>query len=56
MRKNYFLTLLMTLCLTSLAFGQVILAEGFDYADGSLVPNGGGPVLVVMEIYFSNIW
>ena len=41
MRKNYFLTLLFTLCLSAFSFGQVILAEGFSYADGSLVPNGG---------------
>jgi len=41
MRKNYFLTLLLTLCISAASFGQVILAEGFDYADGPLVPNGG---------------
>lgn len=41
MKKNYFLTLLFTLCLSAFSFGQVILAEGFDYSDGSLVPNGG---------------
>ena len=41
MRKNYFFTLLFTLLITSFSFGQVILAEGFDYADGPLVPNGG---------------
>ncbi|MEQ6125095.1 DUF5689 domain-containing protein [Pseudotenacibaculum sp. MALMAid0570] len=41
MRKNYFLTLLFTLCLSAFSFGQVILAEGFSYSDGNLVPNGG---------------
>ncbi len=41
MKKHYFLTLLITLCVSTLSFGQVILAEGFSYADGSLVPNGG---------------
>ncbi len=41
MKKNYILTLLMTLCVTVASFGQVILAEGFSYADGSLVGNGG---------------
>ena len=42
MRKNYFLTLLITLCFSTLSFGQVIHAEGFDYPDGSLVSNGIG--------------
>ena len=40
MKKNYFLTLLLTLCFSTFSFGQVILAEGFSYADGSLVGNG----------------
>ena len=37
MRKNYFLTLLVTLFVTSLPFGQVTLPhyEGFDYAVGT---------------------
>ena len=39
MKKLYIL--LFTILITSLSFGQVILAEGFDYGDGSLVPNGG---------------
>jgi len=39
MKKIYFL--LFTLLITSLSFGQVIVAEDFSYADGSLVPNGG---------------
>lgn len=39
MKKNYFLILLF---FTSyLSFAQVIVSEGFSYADGSLVPNGG---------------
>lgn len=41
MKKNYILTLILTLCLSVVSYGQVILAEGFSYADGSLVPNGG---------------
>ena len=39
MKKNYIFTLLMTLSLVGASFGQVILAEGFSYADGSLVGN-----------------
>lgn len=39
MKKIYFL--LFTFLITSLSFGQVIVAEGFSYPDGSLVPNGG---------------
>ncbi|NNC49072.1 MAG: T9SS type A sorting domain-containing protein [Flaviramulus sp.] len=39
MKKLYIL--LFTILITSLSFGQVLVAEGFDYADGSLVPNGG---------------
>jgi hypothetical protein len=38
MKKNYFLTLLITL-ISAVSFGQVILAENFTYADGSLVGN-----------------
>jgi len=41
MKKNYLFTLLLTFSFSIISFGQVILAEGFDYADGSLVPNGG---------------
>jgi len=41
MKKNYFLTLILTLFISGLSFGQVILSEGFSYADGSLVGNGG---------------
>ena len=41
MRKNYFLTLLLTFCVATLSYGQVILADDFAYADGNLVPNGG---------------
>ena len=40
MKKNYIFTALMTLCLTSASFGQVILSEDFSYSDGSLVGNG----------------
>lgn len=39
MRKNYFLTLLLTFVLGS-TFGQVVLSEDFSYSDGSLVGNG----------------
>ncbi len=39
MKKIYFL--LITLLITSLSFGQVLVAEGFSYPDGALVPNGG---------------
>ncbi|PWK18976.1 T9SS type A sorting domain-containing protein [Xanthomarina spongicola] len=39
MKKIYFL--LFALMITSLSFGQVIVAEDFSYPDGSLVPNGG---------------
>jgi hypothetical protein len=38
MEKNYFLTLI-TIFITSLTFGQVILSENFTYSDGSLVGN-----------------
>ena len=38
MKKNYILTLLMTL-ITAVSFGQVILAESFSYSDGSLIGN-----------------
>lgn len=38
MKKNYFLTLLITL-ISAVSFGQVILAENFSYTDGSLVGN-----------------
>ena len=41
MKKNYFLTLILALFVSGLSFGQVILSEGFSYADGSLVGNGG---------------
>ena len=40
MKKNYILTLLLTI-ISAVSFGQVIIAEDFSYADGSLVPNGG---------------
>jgi hypothetical protein len=39
MKKLYFL--IFTFLIATYSFGQVILAEGFDYSDGSLVPNGG---------------
>lgn len=39
MKKLYIL--LFTILISSLSFGQVIKADGFDYPDGSLVPNGG---------------
>ena len=35
MKKNYIFTLLMTFCLTGASFGQVILAEDFDYGASS---------------------
>ena len=35
MKKNYIFTLLITLCLTGASFGQVILAENFDYGASS---------------------
>lgn len=40
MKKNYFLTLLLSLFVSVVSFSQVILAENFTYADGSLVGNG----------------
>ena len=39
MKKLYIL--LFTILISTLSFGQVIVADGFDYPDGSLVPNGG---------------
>jgi hypothetical protein len=39
MKKLYIL--LFTIFISALSFGQVLLADGFDYPDGSLVPNGG---------------
>jgi len=39
MKKLYIL--LFTILISTLSFGQVLVAEGFDYPDGSLVPNGG---------------
>ena len=39
MKKFYFL--ICGLLITSISFGQVIASDGFDYSDGSLVPNGG---------------
>jgi hypothetical protein len=41
MKKNYFLMLVLTLCLPLISNGQVLVSEGFSYADGSLVGNGG---------------
>jgi len=38
MKKLYFLFILF---ISVASYGQVILAEDFNYADGSLVPNGG---------------
>lgn len=38
MKKLY---LLITLFISTVSFGQVVASDGFDYADGSLVPNGG---------------
>ncbi|MDH5413861.1 MAG: hypothetical protein OEW87_06980, partial [Flavobacteriaceae bacterium] len=39
MKKLYFL--FFGLLIASMSFGQVIKSDGFDYPDGSLVPNGG---------------
>ena len=39
MKKVYFL--FFALLIASMSFGQVIKSDGFDYPDGSLVPNGG---------------
>jgi hypothetical protein len=39
MKKLY--SLLLSLLITSVGFGQVIVTDNFTYADGSLVPNGG---------------